>query len=93
MKRLPRGKRLRVIFSLSGPRVAELMQKGCRLDLHPSHTGKGWCAQTQIAQCGVIIIQTAETPAYDILVYSGFSRHFAEWLHHTGEQLGIGFFR
>lgn len=83
----------RVIFSLSGPRVVELMQKGCRLDLHPSATGKGWCAQTQIAQCGVIILQTSDDPTYDILVYSGFARSFAEWLLHTGAQLGIHFSR
>ena len=83
----------RVIFSLSGPRVREMMQKGCRLDLHPSVTQKGWCAQTQMAQAGVIIHQSDDAPTYDILVYSGFAQHFAEWLAHTGAQLGIGFAR
>jgi len=83
----------RVIFRLTGPRVVELMQKGCRLDLHPSSTGKGWCAQTQMAQMGAIIHQFDEKPGYDILVYSGFARDFAEWLEHTGIQLGIQFKR
>lgn len=81
----------RMIFSVSGNRVSDLMAKGCRLDLHPSKTGKGWCAQTQIAQAGVILLQTSEKPSYDILVYSGFAQHFAEWLAHTGAQLGIAF--
>lgn len=83
----------RVIFSLSGPRVVELMQKGCRLDLHPAVTGKGWCAQTQIAQAGATVLQTDDKPSYDILVFSGFAQHFAEWLDHTGAQLGISFSR
>jgi len=83
----------RVIFSLSGSRVREMMQKGCRLDLHPSVAKKGWCAQTQMAQAGVIIHQVDDKPTYDILVYSGFAQHFAEWLLHTGAQLGIKFSR
>ncbi len=83
----------RVIFRLTGPRVVELMQKGCRLDLHPSSTGKGWCAQTQMAQIGTIIHQFDDKPNYDILAYSGFARDFAEWLEHTGAQLGIAFKR
>ncbi len=83
----------RVVFRLSGPRVVQLMQKGCRLDLHPSSTGKGWCAQTQMAQMGVIIHQLDDKPTYDVLVYSGFARDFAEWLEHTGAQLGITFKR
>lgn len=83
----------RVIFSLSGPKARDLMIKGCRLDLHPSVTGKGWCAQTQMAQVGVVVHQTSDEPGYDLLVYSGFAQHFAEWLLHTGLQLGISFSR
>ena len=81
----------RVIFNLSGPRVVELMQKGCRLDLHPSVTGPNWCGQTQIAQVSVLIHQLDNLPTYNLYVYSGFARDFAEWLEHTGAQLGIGF--
>ncbi|MEL7430197.1 MAG: sarcosine oxidase subunit gamma family protein [Pseudomonadota bacterium] len=81
----------RVRLRLSGPRVTELMQKGCRLDLDPDATGAGWCAQTQMAQCSVVLHQVNDNPVYDILVYSGFVRNFAEWLEHTGAQLGIRF--
>lgn len=81
----------RVIFRLSGNRVVELMQKGCRLDLDPSVTGKDWCGQTQMAQIGVILHQIDEGPVYDLYVYSGFARDFAEWLYHSGAQFGISF--
>ncbi|MEM9329902.1 MAG: sarcosine oxidase subunit gamma family protein [Pseudomonadota bacterium] len=83
----------RVIFRLSGQRAREMMQKGCRLDLDPSVSGKGWCAQTQMAQAGVIVCQMDDKPTYDLMVYSGFAQHFAEWLEHTGAQLGIQFSR
>lgn len=81
----------RVIFRISGPKARELMQKGCRLDLHPSATKAGWCAQTQMAQVGTIIHQNDDKPTYDISVYSGFAQHFAEWLLHSGAQLGLQF--
>ncbi len=83
----------RIIFGVSGNRAREMMQKGCRLDLDPSVTSTGWCAQTQMAQAGVILHQVDDKPTYDILVYSGFAQHFAEWLEHTGAQLGIAFSR
>ncbi|MGI9353422.1 MAG: sarcosine oxidase subunit gamma [Rhizobiaceae bacterium] len=83
----------RVIFRIGGSRARELMRKGCRLDLHPSSASKGWCAQTQMAQAGVIIHQVDDKPTYDVLVFSGFAQHFAEWLEHTGAQLGISFSR
>jgi len=69
------------------------MQKGCRLDLHPSVASKGWCAQTQVAQTGALLHQVDDKPTYHVSVYSGFAQHFAEWLHHTGMQLGISFSR
>ncbi len=83
----------RVTFRVNGPRVIELLQKGCRLDLHPDNIGKGWCAQTQMAQIGVLIHQIDEKPTFDLYVYSGFAREFAEWLEYTGAQLGITFSR
>lgn len=83
----------RVIFRISGPKAVELMQKGCRLDLHPSVTGANWCAQTQMAQIGILIHQVDRNPTYDLYVYSGFAQDFAEWLQHTGAQLGISFSR
>ena len=81
----------RVMFRVSGSRARELMQKGCRLDLHPDASGENWCGQTQIAQIGVILRQSGNSPVYELYVYSGFAQDFAEWLSHTGAQLGITF--
>lgn len=81
----------RVIFSLSGSKAKELMQKGCRLDLHPSATPSNWCAQTVMAQVGTILHKVDDAPTFDVFVYSGYAEDFAQWLLHTGLQLGVTF--
>ncbi len=79
----------RVIFRVSGPNARQLMQKGCRLDLHPSVAKAGFCGQTQMAQMGVLIHQVDNKPSFDVLVYSGFAQDFAEWLHHSAVEFGV----
>lgn len=70
----------RVCVRLTGPRARDVMAKGCRLDLHPRATAPGFCAQTVMAQVGVILHQVDDAPTYDMLVYSGFARSFWEWI-------------
>ena len=60
----------RVTFRIGGKNARELMQKGCRLDLDPSVASAGWCAQTQMAQAGVIIHQLDDKPTYDVMVFA-----------------------
>ena len=78
----------RVCFRVSGQQARELMSRGCRLDLHPSVTGPGFCAQTNMAQVGVLIHQVDDAPTYDLFVYSGFASAFYDWLAHTAGQFG-----
>lgn len=70
----------RIIIRVAGEGARELLQKGCRLDLHESHASTGFCAQTAIAQIGVLIHQVDRSPTYDLHVYSGFARSFWYWL-------------
>lgn len=70
----------RVCIRLRGPMARAVMAKGCRLDLHPREAGAGFCAQTVIAQVGVLIHQVDATPTYDLMVYSGFARSFWDWI-------------
>jgi len=81
----------RVAFRVSGSRVGELLQRGCRLDLHPDVAKKGYCAQTQMAQIGVLIHKVGEEPVFDLYTYSGFALDFAKWLAHTSAKYGVGF--
>ena len=76
----------RVRFHISGPHARDLMARGCRLDLHDDLTGKGFCAQTSMAQVGVLLHQTEDHAEYDLYVYSGFARSFWHWLKETAAQ-------
>jgi len=78
----------RVCFRVAGPRARDLMNRGCRLDLHPSVTKAGFCAQTPMAQVGVLLHQSGDQPIYDLHVYSGFALSFWNWLTHTADQFG-----
>ncbi|MBX2823655.1 MAG: sarcosine oxidase subunit gamma [Gammaproteobacteria bacterium] len=78
----------RVVIRVSGANARPLMQKGCRLDLHPSVAGAGFCAQTSMAQIGVLIHQLDDQPTYDLHVYSGFARSFWHWLTTSAAQFG-----
>lgn len=79
----------RVCIRVSGPAARDLMARGCRLDLHESVAGAGFCAQTNMAQIGVLVHQIDDAPCYDLYVYSGFSRSFFDWLTHTAAQFGM----
>lgn len=78
----------RVVFRVSGADARRLMQRGCRLDLHPDVAATGLCAQTPMAQVGVLIHQVDDTPTYDLYVYSGFAHTFWHWLTESAAQFG-----
>ena len=77
----------RVIFSLVGPRVRDLLAKGTSVDLHPRIFGPGHCAVTQMAHVGVHLAQTGPD-AFEISVARSFSCGFWEWLAGQAQELG-----
>lgn len=79
----------RTVLRLSGPKARQVMEKACRLDLHPSVAGKGMCAQVQMAQVGVTLHQTSDAPEYELLVYPGFGLHFFDFLWHAAAEFGV----
>lgn len=79
----------RVCIRVSGRDVRELMARGCRLDLHERVTSAGFCAQTVMAQTGVLLHQVSDAPEYDLYVYSGFAQSFWHWLTATAAQFAL----
>ena len=79
----------RICLKVSGPMARELMSRGCRLDLDARSMQAGKCAQTTMAQVGVLLHQSSDDPSYDLFVYSGFARSFFEWLAHSAAQFGF----
>jgi sarcosine oxidase subunit gamma len=75
------------VFYLAGADSAEVLARGCRLDLHPTVFPTGCATATTIAQVAVIIVRL---PAARLLLTPATTaRHFAEWLAVTGAPFGI----
>ncbi len=72
-------------FCISGEKARALIEKGCPLDLHPSQFSVGQCAQSLVAQTGVIIYQT-ETSVYQVVVRRSFADYLACWLQKAAEE-------
>ena len=69
-----------VVLHLTGTDVAELLARGCTLDLHPTVFGVGDCAQSGLAKANVLIGYIDATPVYEIIVRRSFSEYLLRWL-------------
>lgn len=78
----------RAVLHLTGRRARDVLAKGCRLDLHPRVFRPGMCAQTVIAQIGVLLHQIDERPTYDLYVFAGYAVDFVEWLTASAAEFG-----
>jgi heterotetrameric sarcosine oxidase gamma subunit len=78
----------RAVIRVSGPRVRDLLAKGCALDLHPSRFQTGDCAQVQIAHIGVHLHQSGDEPSYELQMFRGFAVSFWEWLTDSAAEYG-----
>jgi sarcosine oxidase, subunit gamma len=72
----------RTTLELRGPRVRELLEFGCPIDLHPRAFGPGRCAQTLLARANVLIwfVTDEPEPVYRLLVRPSFAAYVAAWL-------------
>ena len=68
----------RVCFELSGEGAADVLARGCALDLHPSVFPPGRCAQTLLARAQVILCRTDEH-AFRLLVRPSFADYLQAW--------------
>ncbi|MFD2093804.1 sarcosine oxidase subunit gamma [Blastococcus deserti] len=69
----------RTVLRLGGPRVREVLAKGCSLDLHPRVFVPGTSAQTALGQAGVVLLALGGDE-FAILVRSSFAGYLATWL-------------
>jgi sarcosine oxidase subunit gamma len=71
----------RIGLRLSGPRVRDVLAKGCSLDLHPRVSGRGTSAQTTLGMAGVVLLVLSDAgDDHLVLVRSSFAGYLAEWL-------------
>ena len=69
-----------VVFRLSGPDAADLLAKGCMLDLHPEIFGEGDCAQSGLGKATMLLGCIDTAPVYEIIVRRSFSEYALRWL-------------
>lgn len=72
-----------LVCELPGPDAAELLSRGCTLDLHASVFPAGACAQTHLAKTNVLIACIGAPPVYEIIVRRSFSEYLLRWLRQT----------
>jgi len=72
---------------LAGPAVADVLARGCRLDLNPEAFVPGSAAATSMAQVSVIL---AKLPGgWLLLTPSSTARHLREWLTAAARPFGL----
>jgi sarcosine oxidase, subunit gamma len=69
----------RTVLELSGPAARDVLDGGCRIDLHPRSFGPGSCVATHVAQAAVYLHQTGDD-TYLLYVRSSFARYLSDWL-------------
>lgn len=72
----------RVCLELSGDGAADVLARGCALDLHASVFPPGRCAQTLVARAQVILWRTDD--AFRLLVRPSFADYLRAWLRDAG---------
>ena len=86
----------RVQLRLSGPRVREVLAKGCPLDLHPSAFGPGRVAASLLAQADILLHclgtegEAPADPVFDLYVARSFAPYVRAWLVDAGHEFRVG---
>ena len=79
------------VLEISGPSVDEFMRKGCRINLNPEIFTTGMCAQTLVAEVSVLLLKKDEQPTYILIIPSGYSKSFWQWIEEAAAEFGINY--
>jgi len=71
---------LRAAFELDGLRAADVLRKGCAIDLHPREFRRDSVALTALARVRVLIHQLDNASSYDIYVERSVAAYLWHWL-------------
>lgn len=77
-----------VCLELTGAGAADVLAKGCTLDLHPRVFKPGSCAQTNLAKCAVLIARSSQENTFDLLVRRSFAEYACLWLARASSERG-----
>ena len=79
---------------VSGARVRDVLDKICRLDLHPTALTPGSCGITEIAHTAVLIARADDgaagsVAAFDLIIPSTFAIHVLEAVETAAREFGV----
>ena len=78
----------RVAWTLSGPHAADVLAKGCPLDLHPRAFAAGACAQSLYLHVNLLIEKRDDAPTFVVLIARSFARDVWRALSQASAQYG-----
>ena len=78
----------RTVLRLSGPRVLDVLAKGCSVDLHPRRVPAGQCFATSLARHSAVLHVIDAAPTVDVYVYRSFGQDLFEWLTEAAAEYG-----
>jgi len=71
-------------FTLQGPAAADLLSRGCPLDLHARSFPDGSLAQSHVAKANVVLLCVKAETSYEITVRRSFAEYLFKWLCEAG---------
>ena len=72
-------------FLVKGAAAADLLARGCPLDLHPSVFKAGSVAQTHVAKAGATIVCVQAGEHFEMTVRRSFADYLYRWLCEAGD--------
>jgi sarcosine oxidase subunit gamma len=78
----------RVAWTISGPRAADVLAKGCPLDFHARAFAAGTCAQSVFGRINVLIDKRDDEPTFTAMVARSFERDLWHALCEASAQYG-----
>jgi sarcosine oxidase subunit gamma len=71
-------------FSVQGAAAADLLSRGCPLDLHASSFPAGSLAQSHISKANIVIYCLQVQTSYEVTVRRSFAEYLFKWLCEAG---------
>ena len=72
-------------LTVQGPAAADLLSRGCPLDLHPRVFAAGALAQTHIAKAGATVLCVQAGTSFELTVRRSFADYLFRWLCEAGQ--------
>lgn len=72
-------------LTVQGAAAADLLSRGCPLDLHPCAFGTGALAQTHVAKAGAMVLCREAGTHFELTVRRSFADYLYRWLCEAGD--------